>query len=92
MEAEGRNVSFREVREEPLSEAERLGLINEFGCRLVDRKSNDCQALNDWLKNSKAEPQTAALPKVMVRPVIRGREKYYLGWDETVREALLADS
>lgn len=91
LEAEGRDVSFRDVRAEPLSEAELSELVAEFGDRLVDRKSNDYRALNDWLKNSEAEAQIAAQPKVMARPIIRDGDKFFLGWDETVRKALLTD-
>lgn len=91
LEAEGLDVSFRDVRAEPLSEAELSGLIEEFGDRLVDRTSNDFRALNDWLKHSEAEAQIAAQPKVMARPVIRDRDKFYLGWNETIRQALLAE-
>ncbi len=90
LEAEGRQVSFRDVRAEPLSEAELAELIAEFGDRLVDRKSNDYRALNDWLKNSEAEAQISARPKVMARPVIRDQDMLYLGWDEAVQKALLA--
>ncbi|HDZ82744.1 MAG TPA: hypothetical protein ENH56_16115 [Roseobacter sp.] len=91
LEAKGFDVSFRDVRSEPLSEAELSRLIEEFGDRLVDRKSNDYRALNDWLKNSEAEAQITAQPKVMARPVIRDSDKFFLGWDETVQEALLTD-
>lgn len=89
LEAEGRDVSFRDIRADPLSEAELTELITEFGDRLVDRKSNDYRSLNDWLKNSEAEAQIAAKPKVMARPVIRDQEKLYLGWDDTVKNAVL---
>tara|TARA_R110002072_G_scaffold22400_27_gene78578 strand:+ start:905 stop:1234 length:330 start_codon:yes stop_codon:yes gene_type:complete len=89
LEAGGKDVSFRDVRTEPLSEAELAELIVEFGDRLVDRKSNDYRGLNDWLKNSEAEAQVAARPKVMTRPVIRDRDMFYLGWDEAVQKALL---
>ncbi|WP_299654478.1 ArsC/Spx/MgsR family protein [uncultured Jannaschia sp.] len=88
-EAEGMEVTFRDIRAEPLSEAELSELSAEFGDRLVDRKSNDYRALNDWLKNSEVEAQIAAQPKVMARPVIRDGNKYYLGWGEAVQEALL---
>jgi arsenate reductase len=88
LEAEGKDVSFRDVRAEPLSEAELADLIAEFGDRLVDRKTNDYRALNDWLKNSEAEAQISAKPKVMARPVIRDGQIYYLGWDEAIQEAL----
>lgn len=89
LEAAGKEVSFRDVRGEPLTEAELTDLITEFGDRLVDRKSNDYRALNTWLKNSEAEAQISAQPKVMARPVIRDGETFYLGWDQTVQDALL---
>jgi len=90
LEAAGRDVTFRDVRAEPLDEVELAELIVEFGDRLVDRTTNDYRALNDWLKNSEAEAQIAARPKVMARPVIRDGDAFYLGWDETVQKALLA--
>ena len=91
LESHGIEVHFRDVRAEPLSEQELNVLILEFGDRLVDRKSNDFRALNDWLKNSEAEAQIAAKPKVMARPVIRDQDKYYLGWDDEIQKALLPD-
>lgn len=91
LEADGKEVVFRDIRAEPLSEAELAELIAEFGDRLVDRNSNDYRALNDWLKNSEAEAQILAKPKVMARPVIRDQEMLYLGWDDAVQKALLTD-
>ena len=90
LEADGKDVNFRDIRAEPLSEAELDELIVEFGDRLVDRTSNDYRALNDWLKNSEAVAQISARPKVMTRPVIRDRDNLYLGWDDAVQKALLA--
>lgn len=90
LEADGKEVSFRDVRADPLSEIELAELIAEFGDRLVDQKTNDYRALNDWLKNSEAEAQISAKPKVMARPVIRDQDRLYLGWDEAVQKALLA--
>jgi arsenate reductase len=89
LEDAGNTISFRDVRAEPLSEAELEELIQEFGDRLVDRKSNDYRALNDWLKNSEAEAQIAAKPKVMARPVIRNGDEFHLGWDDAVEAALI---
>ena len=91
LEAAGRDIDFRDIRANPLSEAELATLIVEFGDRLVDRKSNDYRALNDWLKNSEAEAQISAKPKVMARPVTQDQDTYYLGWDDAVQSALLAD-
>ncbi len=91
LEADGKDVSFRDVRAEPLSESELANLVAEFGDRLVDRKSNDYRALNVWLKNSEVEAQISAQPRLMARPVIRDREFLYLGWDEAVQRTLLSD-
>lgn len=89
LEAAGKVVEFRDVRAEPLSEAELGELLAEFGDRLVDRTTNDWRSLSDWLKNSEAEEQLSAKPKLMARPVIRDGEALYLGWDEGVRAALV---
>lgn len=88
LEAAGRTVVFRDVRADPLSEAELAELIAEFGDRLVDRSSNDYRGLSDWLKNSEAEAQIAAQPKVMARPILRDDDAFYLGWDDATQEAL----
>ncbi len=89
LEAAGLNVVFRDVRADPLNEAELAELIAQFGDRLVDRTSNDWRGLSDWLKHSEAEDQLAAKPKLMARPVIRNGDTFYLGWDEDVQKALL---
>jgi arsenate reductase len=90
LEAAGKDVSFRDVRAEPLSEAELAVLIAEFGDLLVDRKSNDWRALSDLLKFSEAEDLLAIKPKLMARPVIQNGDVYYLGWGDAVQEALLS--
>lgn len=89
LEAEGYDVVFRDVRAEPLSEAELDNLIAEFGDRLVDRTTNDYRALNNWLKNSEAEAQISAQPKVMARPLIFVDEVIHLGWGDAVQSTLL---
>jgi len=91
LEAVGKEVTFRDVRSEPLSETEWAELIAEFGERLVDRKSTEWRGLSDWLKHSETDAQLAAKPKLMLSPVIRDGDTYYLGWDETVEAALLAE-
>jgi len=89
LEAAGKDFEFRDIRAEPLTEAELDEFIAKFGDRLVDRKSNDYRALNDWLKNSEAEAQISAKPKVMARPVIRDQGQLYLGWDDAVQDKLI---
>lgn len=90
LEADGKTVSFRDVRAEPLTEAELAVLDAEFGGRLVDQTTNDYRGLNEWLKNSEADAQVRAQPKVMARPILHSGGTYYLGWDDAVQAALLS--
>lgn len=89
LEAGGRDVTFRDIRAEPLSEAEWSELIAEFGTNLVNTKSTTWRGLSDWMKHSEADAQLAAHPTLMKRPVIRDEDRLYLGWDEDVQSALL---
>jgi len=90
LEADGKTVNFRDVRADPLTEDELAALDAEFGGRLVDQTSNDYRGLNEWLKNSEADAQVRAQPKVMARPIIQSGDIYYLGWDDAVQAALIS--
>lgn len=81
----GHNPAFRDIRAEPLSEAEWSALIAEFGDTLVDRKSQAYRNLNAWMRESEAEVQLADTPALMVRPVITDGARYTLGWDEATK-------
>ncbi len=89
LEAAGRDVTFRDIRAEPLSEAEWSELIAEFGTNLVNTKSTTWRGLSDWMKHSEADAQLASHPTLMKRPVIRDEDRLHLGWDEDVQAALL---
>ncbi len=89
LEAAGRDVTFRDIRANPLSEAEIDTIVTEFGDLAVNKQSTTYRAFNDFLKASEPEAQIAAQPAVMKRPVIEHEGKFYLGWDEKVQSALL---
>ncbi len=89
LEAAGHAVQVRDVRREPLSEAEIDRLVGEFGDRIINKQSTSYRAFNDFLKASDPEAQIAAQPTVMKRPVIEAGGKIYLGWDDAVQAALL---
>lgn len=89
IEAAGRSVTFRDVRGNPLTEAEIAGIVHEFGDRVVNRQSTTYRSFNDFLKASDPEAQIAAQPTVMKRPVIEDEGRWYLGWDQAVQDALL---
>ncbi len=87
LEAAGYEVSFRDVRSDPLSDAEWAPLLAEFGDRLVNRKSTTFRGLSEWMKESPAEEQLKAHPAVMKRPVLQDSDRLTLGWDDDVRAA-----
>ena len=89
LEAAGRTVTYRDIRAQPLSEAEIDKIVMEFGDRAVNKQSTTYRGFNDFLKASDPEAQISAQPAVMKRPVIEADGKFYLGWDDAVQAALL---
>jgi arsenate reductase-like glutaredoxin family protein len=81
----GHDVTFRDVRGEPMSEGEWAVLIAEFGDNLVDTKSQAYRNLNAWMRESEADAQLADTPALMARPVITDGTKYTLGWDDAAK-------
>lgn len=89
LQAAGKDVTFRDVRADPLSEAEIAEIVGEFGSKVVNTQSTSYRAFSDFLKASDPEAQIKAQPTVMKRPVIKA-ERWYLGWDAATEAALLA--
>ena len=89
LEGAGHAVSFRDIRKDPLSEAEIARLVIEFGDRLINKTSTTYRGFNDFLKASEPEAQIAAQPTVMKRPVIEDDGRFFLGWDDAAQSALL---
>ena len=87
--AAGHDVTFRDVRADPLSEAEIAEIVTEFGERAINKQSTSYRAFSDFLKASEPEAQIAAQPTVMKRPVIRNGDSWYLGWDDATQTALI---
>jgi arsenate reductase (glutaredoxin) len=89
LQTAGHEVTFRDVRANPLSEAEIDKIVQEFGDLAVNKQSTTYRAFNDFLKVSDPEAQIAAQPAVMKRPVIEADGHWFLGWDDKVQTALL---
>lgn len=89
LEGAGHEVTFRDVRATPLSEAEIAEIVGEFGDRVINKASTTYRSFNDFLKASDPEAQIAAQPTVMKRPVIRNGAEWHLGWDDSVQAKLL---
>ncbi|SEN37862.1 Arsenate reductase, glutaredoxin family [Pseudorhodobacter antarcticus] len=82
--AAGHAPSFRDIRADPLTEAEITEFITEFGGQIINQKSTTWRAASDWLKASDADEQLKQQPTLMKRPVIRGDHGLTLGWDDAV--------
>ncbi len=81
----GHDVTFRDVRAEPMSDADWAPLIAEFGDTLVDRKSQAFRNLNAWMRESETDAQLTDQPALMARPVITNGTRWTLGWDADVQ-------
>lgn len=89
IEAAGKSVTFRDIRAQPLTEAEITSIVTEFGERIINKQSTTYRGFSDFLKMSEPEAQIAAQPTVMKRPLIHVGQKYYLGWDADVQAAVV---
>ncbi|MGA0539388.1 arsenate reductase family protein [Neotabrizicola sp. VNH66] len=89
LQSAGREVTFRDIRAEPLSDAEIADIVTQFGDRAVNKQSTTYRSFSDFLRESEAEAQIKAQPTVMKRPVIRDGDTWHLGWDGAVQDALL---
>lgn len=89
LEGAGKSVTFRDVRKDPLTDAEIDKIVHEFGDRVINKTSTTYRAFGEFLKASDPEAQIKNQPTVMKRPVIEADGTWYLGWDDAVQKALL---
>lgn len=83
------DATLRDVRQEPLDEAEITELYAQFGADLVNRRSTTWRGLSD---DERARDPIALLqenPALMKRPVIVAEGRRFLGWGADVRAELL---
>ena len=88
LQRDGRDVTFRDIRAEPLSEAEIAEIVSHLGSGVVNKQSTTYRSFSPFLREAEAEAQIAAQPTVMKRPVIRDGALWLLGWDAAVQAAL----
>lgn len=81
LEAAGHAVTFRDIRKDPLTDAEIDGIVQEFGDRLINKQSTTYRGFSDFLKASEADAQIKSQPTVMKRPLIEDDGVWTLGWD-----------
>jgi len=90
IQAAGKEVTFRDIRANPLSEVEIARIVTEFGDRAINKTSPTYRSFSDFLRESEPEAQIAAQPTVMKRPVIQNGDQWTVGWDEAVQAKVLA--
>jgi arsenate reductase len=86
----GKSPTFRDVRADPLTEAEIDTIITEFGDRAINKQSTTYRSFSPFLRESEPEAQLAAQPTVMKRPIIHDGTKWHIGWDDATAAALTA--
>jgi len=79
---------FRDIRAEPLDDAEITVFLEQFGERLLNRASTTWRGLSEAERQTPPKLLLAAHPALMKRPVIRAGGVLYLGWTPDVRRAL----
>lgn len=88
LEAAGWEVAFRDVAAEPLSEAERARLVDEFSDKLVNRASLTWRGMSEAERSMAPVAMLGAKPSVMKRPAIVAGDARLLGWTANVKRAL----
>ena len=89
LQTAGKDVTFRDIRVNPLSQHEVETIVHHFGAKAVNQQSTTYRAFTNFLKASEPEAQIMAQPTVMKRPVIRDGDRWFLGWDSATQAALL---
>ena len=84
LQAAGKDVTFRDVRAQPLTEAEIEEIVTEFGSRAINRQSTTYRSFGIFLRESEPEAQIAAQPAVMKRPIIQDGATWFIGWDDDI--------
>ena len=89
LRAAGHAPTFRDVRADPLTPAERAEFLAAYGDKVINRASTTWRGLSEEERAAEADALLAAHPALMKRPVIRADGVLHLGWAKPVQAALL---
>ena len=85
IEKAGKTVEFIDVRDTPLTPDLIARFAQEFGDRLINKRSTTWRDIPETERNMAPEALIARYPTVMKRPVIASEQTITLGWDATAR-------
>ncbi|MBK4217294.1 hypothetical protein JJJ17_15295 [Paracoccus caeni] len=88
LEAHGWNVAFRDVQKEPLSQAERQSLADDFSDKIINRASLTWRGMSEDQRAADPVTMMGEKPSVMKRPAIVAGDLRLLGWTANVKRAL----
>ena len=88
LEQHGWTVAFRDVQKQPLTDAERATLLDDFGDKIVNRASLTWRAMSEEERAAEPVAMMGAKPSVMKRPAIVAGDLRLLGWTANVKRAL----
>ena len=89
LEAAGLDVTFQDVRAEPIDEATLGRFLAAFGDALVNTRSTTWRGLSEAERGRDPAALLAEHPALMKRPVIVGPGGLTLGWNDSARDAHL---
>ncbi len=87
----GWKIDFRDVRDAPLSEAERAALVADFGEKIINRASLTWRNMPDADRALPPARMMEKHPSVMKRPAIVAGDQRFLGWTANVKRGLGVD-
>lgn len=88
LEENGWTVAFRDVQKQPLTEAERRRMAEEWSDKIINRASLTWRGMSETERAEDPVAMLAAKPSVMKRPAIAAGDLRLLGWTANVKRAL----
>ncbi|QMU59936.1 MAG: hypothetical protein GKR98_01810 [Boseongicola sp.] len=91
LESKGLNVTFRDVRADPLDKAALERFISEFGEKLVNTRSTTWRSLTESQRNHAPIDLLLAHPTLMKRPIVHSDKALTLGWSPQIESRHLGE-